>query len=142
MDINSGITNVVPVDVKSQGGPAVQEGQKNKVDGAVVAKLEAAKQKEVTANKEVTDKKEVSSDELKVSVAKINDYLKADHRDLAFSIHEESGREVVSILDTVSKEVIKQYPTEEVLELSVKLGEFTESGVTMEQAFNIFTSEA
>lgn len=141
MDVNSGMTSVVPVDIKSQGGSAVQEGQKNKIDEAA-AKLGLAKQKEVEANKEVSDKKEVSSEDLKVAVAKINDYLKADHRDLAFSVHEESGRDVVSILDTASKEVIKQYPTEEVLALSVKLGEFAESGVTMEQAFNIFTSEA
>lgn len=140
MDINSGITNVVPVDIKSQSAPAAQETPKVKVDEAVTAKLEAEKQKEINA-KDVASDKKVSSEELKVSVEKLNDYLKADHRNLAFSVHEESGRDVVSILDTKSKEVIKQYPAEEILTLSAKLNEFSETA-SVEQAFNIFTSEA
>jgi len=143
MDINSGITNVAPppADAKPQiSSVAMQEGQKIKTDDAVDAKLEVAKQKDKSVEEAIAAKS-VSSDELKVSVDKLNNYLKADQRNLAFSVDEDSGRDVVSILDTVSKEIIKQYPTEEILTLSAKLSEFNESG-SMEQAFNIFTSEA
>jgi len=143
MDINSGITNVAPApaDAKPQASSvAMQEGREIKTDEAVAAKLEVAKQKDKSVEEEIAAKS-VSSGELKVSVDKLNNYLKADQRNLAFSVDEGSGRDVVSILDTVSKEVIKQYPTEEILTLSAELNEFNESG-SMEQAFNIFTSEA
>jgi len=140
MDINSGITNVVPVETKPQGGPSAQEGLKVKTDEAVAAKLEMEKKQEASVDEAIAEKS-VSSEELQVFVTKLNDYLKADQRNLAFSVDEGSGRDVVSILDTISKEVIKQYPTEEILTLSAKLDEFNEIG-SMEQAFNIFTSEA
>jgi flagellar protein FlaG len=141
MDINPSVTNVIPADVKSQGNSALQEGQAKKVDDAV-AKLEITKQKELAAEKQVSSEKKVDSKELDVAIAKLNDNLQVAHKNLAFSVHEESGRDVVSILDTKSHEVIKQYPSEEVLKLAAELSELVESGASMEQAFNIFTSEA
>jgi len=141
MDINPNITNVVPVEAKLQGNSAQQEGHVKKVDNTA-AKLEAAKQKELAAEKQGSSENKVDSKELEVAIAKINDHLQVSHRDLAFSVHEESGRDVVSILDTKSREVIRQYPTEEVLKLATELDELVESGVSMEKTFNIFTSEA
>ncbi len=140
MDINPNMTNITPVDSKSQGVSAPQEGQKAKVDG-VPAKVEAVKQKEVVEEKSTVAENPVSSEELNAAVEKINNQLKVDQKGLAFSVDEASGRDVVSIFDTESKEVIKQYPTEEVLKLAADLGELAEGG-SMERAFNIFTSEA
>jgi len=140
MDINPNMTNITPVDSKPQGGGVLQEGQKAKVDG-VIAKVETAKQKEAVEEKSTVAEKPVSTEDLNAAVEKINKQLQVDQRGLAFSVDEASGRDVVSILDTKSKEVIKQYPTEEVLKLAADLGELTEGG-SMEQAFNIFTSEA
>jgi len=140
MDINPNMTNIAPVDSKPQGVSALQEGQKAKIDG-VATKVEAAKQKEAVEEKATVAEKPVDAKELNAAVEKINNQLKIDQKGLAFSVDEASGRDVVSILDTKSKEVIKQYPTEEVLKLAADLGELTEGG-SMEQAFNIFTSEA
>jgi len=140
MDINPNMTNIAPVDSKPQGVSALQEGQKAKIDG-VATKVEAAKQKEAVEEKATVTEKPVDAKELNAAVEKINNQLKIDQKGLAFSVDEASGRDVVSILDTKSKEVIKQYPTEEVLKLAADLGELTEGG-SMEQAFNIFTSEA
>jgi len=140
MDINPNMTNITPVDSKSQGVSAPQEGQKAKVDG-VPAKVEAVKQKEVVEEKSTVAENPVSSEELNAAVEKINNQLKVDQKGLAFSVDEASGRDVVSIFDTESKEVIKQYPTEEVLKLAADLGELAEGG-SMERAFNIFNSEA
>jgi len=140
MDINPSMTNIAPVDSKPQGVSALQEGQKAKIDG-VATKVEAAKQKEAVEEKATVAEKPVDAKELNAAVEKINNQLKIDQKGLAFSVDEASGRDVVSILDTKSKEVIKQYPTEEVLKLAADLGELTEGG-SMEQAFNIFTSEA
>jgi len=140
MDINPNMTNIAPVDSNPQGVSVLQEGQKAKVDG-VVAKVGAAKQKEAVEEKSTVAAKPIDAKELNAAVEKINNQLKIDQKGLAFSVDEASGRDVVSILDTKSKEVIKQYPTEEVLKLAADLGELTEGG-SMERAFNIFTSEA
>jgi len=140
MDINPNMTNIPFVDSKPQGVSVLQDGPKTKVDG-VVAKVEEAKKKEVVEEKATVAEKPVSTEELNAAVEKINKQLQVDQKGLAFSVDEASGRDVVSILDTKSKEVIKQYPTEEVLKLAADLGELTDGG-SMEQAFNIFTSEA
>jgi len=140
MDINPNMTNIAPVDSKPQGVSVLQEGQEAKVDG-VIAKVETAKQKEAVEEKSTVAEKPVNTEDLNAAVEKINKQLQVDQRGLAFSVDEASGRDVVSILDTKSKEVIKQYPTEEVLKLAADLGELAEGG-SMERAFNIFTSEA
>jgi len=140
MDINPNMTNIASVDSKSQGVSASLEGQESKVDG-VPTKVEAVKKKEVVEEKSTVAENPVSSEELNAAVEKINNQLKIDQKGLAFSVDEASGRDVVSIFDTESKEVIKQYPTEEVLKLAADLGELAEGG-SMERAFNIFTSEA
>jgi|GEM_PF-985077 len=140
MDINPNMTNIPPVDSKPQGNSVLQEGQKAKVDGAI-AKVEGSKKKEVVEEKSAVTEKPVSSEELNAAVEKINKQLQVDQTGLAFSVDDASGRDVVSIFDTESKEVIKQYPTEEVLKLAADLGELAEDG-SMERAFNIFTSEA
>ena len=140
MDINPNMTNIAPVDSKSQGVSAPQESQKAKVDG-VVAKAEVAKQKEAVEEKSTVAEKPIDAKELNAAIEKINKQLKVDQTGLAFSVDDASGRDVVSIFDTESKEVIKQYPTEEVLKLAADLGELAEGG-SMERAFSIFTSEA
>jgi len=140
MDINPNMTNIPPVDSKPQGVSALQEGQAAKVDG-VIAKVEEAKQKEVVEEKSTIAEKPVSTEDLNAAIEKINKQLQVDQTGLAFSVDDASGRDVVSIFDTESKEVIKQYPTEEVLKLAADLGELAEGG-SMERAFSIFTSEA
>ena len=140
MDINPNMTNITPVDSKPQGVSALQEGQAAKVDG-VIAKVEETKQKEVVEEKSTVAEKPVSSEDLNAAIEKINKQLQVDQTGLAFSVDDASGRDVVSIFDTESKEVIKQYPTEEVLKLAADLGELAEGG-SMERAFSIFTSEA
>jgi len=136
MDVNTNITNVVPVDLKAQGNNASTHNvQEKKVDDAA-AKLEVEKHKELN----VAEKK-VDLEELQIAVDKINKFVQITHKDLSFSVHEESGRDVVSILDTKSREILKQYPSEEILKLAVELGELSGTDA-MDRTFSLFTSEA
>jgi flagellar protein FlaG len=52
-------------------------------------------------------------------------------RSLQFQVDEDSGRDVIKILDKTSGDVIKQYPSEEVLSLVSKLSE--SAGILIDQ---------
>ena len=52
---------------------------------------------------------------------KVESFLKTQNRDLAFSIDEETNRSVVIVKDAQSDEVIRQIPSEDVLELAERI---------------------
>lgn len=66
---------------------------------------------------------------LQVAVSQINDYVQNLQRNLQFTVDEATGKDVVTIIDSESKEVIRQLPSEEALELARRLAENRESGV-------------
>jgi len=66
---------------------------------------------------------------LQVAVSQINDYVQNLQRNLQFTVDEASGKDVVTIIDSESKEVIRQLPSEEALELARRLAENRENGV-------------
>lgn len=59
---------------------------------------------------------EISSEKLQEVVNKLQDYVDKYERDLKFSVDDDTGRTVVRLLDNENN-VVKQYPTEEVLSL-------------------------
>jgi len=74
-------------------------------------------------------------------VAQINEQVQNVQRDLLFTIDEDSGKDVVTILDSKSKEVIKQIPSEEMLELARTLSEQLQ-GDDVTQVVKLFSSIA
>ena len=52
------------------------------------------------------------------TVGKLNETLAAARRNLSFRIDEGSGRTVITVVDAVTHEVVRQIPTEEVLALA------------------------
>ena len=66
---------------------------------------------------------------LQVAVSQINDYVQNLQRNLQFTVDEATGKDVVTIIDSESKEVIRQLPSEEALELARRLVENRENGV-------------
>lgn len=61
-----------------------------------------------------------SKTELKNSVDAINDFLK-DNSEVLFSIDEDSGISVVKVIDTETKKVLQQFPSELSLEIGKNL---------------------
>lgn len=59
--------------------------------------------------------------ELDKAVKEVNDFVGAVNADLNFSVDEDSGRTVVKVIDVNTKEVIKQYPSEEMLAIAKAL---------------------
>ncbi|MCH8058477.1 MAG: flagellar protein FlaG [Proteobacteria bacterium] len=57
------------------------------------------------------------------AVARLNDYVQKVQRDLEFSVDEQAGVYVVKVIDRSSREVVRQIPSEEALELARKLND-------------------
>lgn len=75
---------------------------------------------------EVQDEDRVMSrPQLEKVAEQLHEFIGQMNRGLEFSVDKDSGRDVIKVLDKTSGELIKQYPTEEVLSLVAKLSEAT-----------------
>jgi len=68
-----------------------------------------------------TNAKERQSQDLQKAVEKINSFVQSFQRDLQFKIEESTGRAVITVLDSETKEVIRQIPPKEVLSIAKTL---------------------
>mgnify|MGYP001826760439 CR=1 FL=1 len=70
-----------------------------------------------------SDKLKAEADEVNVeqSAEIMNEYAQAIKRQLQFTIDKESGRTVITVLDSATKEVIRQIPGEEALYFARKI---------------------
>ena len=59
---------------------------------------------------------------MKAVAAQIESYLKANGRDLLFSVDQETGRTIVTVRDRSTGEVIRQIPDVEALRIAQALG--------------------
>jgi flagellar protein FlaG len=66
-------------------------------------------------------------------VGQLNELVQAIRRELEFSVDEQSGRTVITVVDAETREVIRQIPPEEVLTLVGRLGR-PEPGLISETA--------
>ena len=74
---------------------------------------------------EQQDKVLISSEQLEKVAQKLQDFVGEMNKGLEFSVDKDSGRDVIKVIDKKSGDLIKQYPTEEVLDLVAKLSEAT-----------------
>jgi len=75
--------------------------------------------------------------EVKQSIVELNNSSQLISRNLEFHIDKNSGRTVITVLDTDSKEVIRQIPSEQLLEISSRLNELQVSNLEDIQAAGI-----
>lgn len=75
----------------------------------------------------------VQKEEVSNAVESLNQYMKSIGRNLRFSIDADSGYTVITVVDRETEEVIRQIPSEEVLE---RLRDQQEAGIS------IFTDRA
>ena len=78
-------------------------------------------------NKKSTQDEEnsLSTPQLEKVAKQLQEFLGKMNQGLEFSVDEDSGRDVIKVIDKNSGELIKQYPSEEVLSLVAKLSEAT-----------------
>ena len=66
----------------------------------------------------MNNKEEQGLDE---KVAQLNDFVQNLKRDLHFSVHKETGRTVVAVIDAETDEVIRKIPSDEILRIAESL---------------------
>ena len=74
---------------------------------------------------------QLEREQLEKVAQQLQDFMGEMNRTLQFQVDEDSGRDVIKILDKTSGDVIKQYPSEEVLSLVSKLSE--SAGILIDQ---------
>lgn len=67
-----------------------------------------------------------SQDNIRAAVKEVNDYIKDVRRDLVFQVDESTHELVVKVKDRESGDVIRQIPSEEVLQLVQRLKDIAE----------------
>jgi flagellar protein FlaG len=68
-----------------------------------------------------TEKTQLTQEQLAQAVTQIQDVIKQTAQSLQFSIDKDTGKTVVKVVDTDSKKVIRQIPSEEVLAIAKAL---------------------
>jgi len=85
-------------------------------------KAEQRKLQEADTDK---SKPQVNSEQLEVVAQKLQDFVSEMNRGLEFIVDEDSGRDVIKVIDKNTGDLVKQFPSEEVLELVAHLSEAT-----------------
>lgn len=120
----------------SAGGAASYQGSSTASTAAMTQSIEAIEQSAVTAQATVqdfslnpdsgsapngTEERTVSDKQLKKAVNDLNKQL--TNSEAIFGIHEKTNRVTIKIVDKSTKEVIKEYPPEQTLDMIAKVWE-------------------
>ncbi|MBG9994174.1 flagellar protein FlaG [Pseudoalteromonas sp. NZS127_1] len=115
-----------------QVGPVVHSLTERAVDD--VNQVDKQNQQQLQKNQydiNPTEKQPLEREQLEEMAQQLQDFMGEMNRSLQFKVDEDSGRDVIKVLDKNSGEVIKQYPSEEVLSLVSKLSE--SAGILIDQ---------
>ena len=79
------------------------------------------------ATAEVTTREiEVTQEKLEEMVSHLKEYVQNMQRDMDFSVDDKTGRFVVKVIDSQTKELIRQIPSEEMLSIARHLADYVE----------------
>jgi len=109
---------------------ATEELAKVQIEENKDVKIASVKQHEL----EKEDKKSIELDreQLETMAQKLQEFVGSLNRGLEFSVHEDSGRDVIKVIDKNSGDTVRQYPSEEVLELVASLSDAAGNFVNIE----------
>lgn len=116
--------------------PVALEGRPPTKASSVVADVKAVAEKIATVvpaeTASTVKRDEVTLREsLQSAVAQINEHMQNVERSLQFTIDEDSGRDVVTVLDKKTEEIIRQFPSEEVLVIARQIAENRDSSFSL-----------
>lgn len=74
--------------------------------------------------KESEEKTELTKDDAEHVVKGINEFLQPQFTSIHFSLHEESNRYYVEVIDQDTKKVLKEIPEKELLDVYAKMTEY------------------
>lgn len=65
-----------------------------------------------------TQKVEANRQELEDAVKQVNDFLKPINNSIQFNLDDDTGKTIVKVIDLATKDVIRQFPSEEMLSIA------------------------
>tara|TARA_B100000809_G_scaffold115908_1_gene114065 strand:+ start:245 stop:658 length:414 start_codon:yes stop_codon:yes gene_type:complete len=126
--INTSMVNSVNVNRADNTEKYIQAADSTAINNSVV-EIQAEKKKTESVNNSdnlaAQEKGMITSEQLERVAQKLQDFVGEMNKGLEFSVDKDSGRDVIKVIDKNSGDLIKQYPTEEVLDLVAKLSEAT-----------------
>ncbi|GLQ75204.1 flagellar biosynthesis protein FlaG [Vibrio sp. vnigr-6D03] len=78
------------------------------------------------------ERTKINADELEKRIDEVNDFISSLNKGLSFKFDDESGRRVVTVFDADTGDIIKQIPSEEMLEILRRLAA-NSSGLIVEK---------
>ena len=90
----------------------------NELENSVKASASTA-----VTEKNATEESPLTTKQLEKVAQQLQEFVGDLNRSLEFSVDEDSGRDVIKVIDTDSGDILKQFPSEEVLTLVSKLSE-------------------
>jgi flagellar protein FlaG len=141
MEISSYTSNIQPYGTpsgtkvaKENGVGALSTASSNGTASPVKAS-DAERDLSVQAALEMADtRQELNREEREKMVKQMNEFVDAMNKGVAFRVDEESGRDVVTIYEATTGDVIRQIPDEEMLVVLRRLAEHTaNSGLLVEK---------
>ncbi|MBY0444357.1 MAG: flagellar protein FlaG [Burkholderiales bacterium] len=118
MDIQSTTSLVLPVAAKSVGD------RFHDAPAGDLAKVASAEPVKVSPDAVQALKPAVDSKDVKQAVEKLNLAVQGFSDSLQFSVEEETKLSVVKLIDTKTKEVIRQFPSEEAISIAKAIDRF------------------
>ncbi|MEW9109706.1 MAG: flagellar protein FlaG [Cytobacillus gottheilii] len=79
---------------------------------------------ETKVDKNEQDQHEVSKDYLEEKITDTNNFLEPNFKSVKFQLHEDLNRYYVKVIDSDSKEVVREIPPKEFLDMIAKMTEF------------------
>ena len=117
----SGVTSGFVRENSVQPQP-LQKAQASTATITETKSTETQKRQEIASEKSPVDfVKEASKEELDQTVTQLNDSLQNVQRNLEFRLDKDAGRIVINVRDKETDEIVRQIPSEEVLELAKNL---------------------
>jgi len=117
-----------PVRLTGDGAPNVVATPSN-----VQAQPSVSLELPQTAVKPVAEQ-QPSAEQLKNVVDNINKVLKQTNKSLEFSVDESTDKQIVKLVDMDTGDLIRQYPTEEMLAISRSIDQFQQGLLLKQQA--------
>ena len=106
---------------ENKNSTAIKQLDTNKID------LEQKQSQPMNSNELLVaaaeDKKPLTSEQLDKVAQQLQDFVGEMNVGLEFSVDKESGRDVIKVIDKNTGDLVKQFPSEEVLTLVSKLSE-------------------
>ena len=119
--ITSGAEALVTASNAGQASES-KAGQSGAIDD-VKKSSSQAQQYQSNADTATQQQQPLEREQLEKVAQQLQDFMGEMNRSLQFQVDEDSGRDVIKVLDKSTGDVIKQYPSEEVLSLVSKLSE-------------------